>query len=85
MLDTEVLCHRDLHVVDVPAIPDGLEDRVREPKGEDVLDGLLRQVVIDPVDLVLAEVLVELGIELARALEVAAERLLDHDPTEVAF
>ena len=85
VLDTEVLRHGDLHMVDVAAIPDRLEDRVGEPKGEDVLDRLLRQVVVDAVDLVLAEVEVELGVELTRALQVAAEGLLDDDPAELPF
>jgi hypothetical protein len=80
VLDAEVLRHGDLHMVDVPAIPNRLEDRVGEPQGEDVLDRLLRQVVVDAVDLVLAEVEVELGVELTRALQVAAEGLLDDDP-----
>ena len=54
--------------------------RVREPEGEDVLDGLLAQIVIDPVDLLLSERLMhDLG-QLAGAGEVIAERLLDHDP-----
>src|SRR4029450_3038368 len=85
MLDAEVLRHGDLHVVDVPAIPQRLEDGVREPEGKDVLDGLLRQVVVDAVDLVLSEALVELSVELARALQITAERLLDPAPAEVAF
>ena len=35
--------------------PDRLEERVAEPQGQDVLDGLLAQVMVDPVDLVLLE------------------------------
>ena len=44
-----------LHVIDVPAVPDRLEDAVGEPEREDVLDRLLSEVVIDAVDLRLAE------------------------------
>ena len=35
------------------AVPDRLEDGVGEPQGQDVLDGLLAQVVVDPIDLAL--------------------------------
>ena len=45
------LGHRDLHVVDVAAVPDRLEDPVAEPEDEQVLDGLLAQVVVDAEDL----------------------------------
>jgi hypothetical protein len=40
VLDADRLGHRDLDVVDVGVVPDGLEDRIREPEREDVLDGL---------------------------------------------
>ncbi len=49
--DTHLLGHGDLHVVHVAAIPDGLEDGVGEAEDQDVLDRLLTQVVVDPVDL----------------------------------
>ena len=58
LLDPHRLRHRDLHVVDVAAVPDRLEDPVREPEDHHVLDGLLAQVVVDPVDLALLEGLV---------------------------
>ena len=53
--DVDFFGHRDLHVVDVVAIPNRLEDRVREPQHEQVLHGLFAEVVIDAVDLLLAE------------------------------
>src|SRR5581483_44935 len=84
VLDAELLRDRDLHVVDVAAVPQRLEDRVREPQREDVLDGLLREVVVDPVDLVLREDLVELRVEVERGLQVVPERLLDDDALERA-
>ena len=51
-VDREGLGHVDLHVVDVVAVPDGLEQPVGEPEGQDVLGRLLPQEVVDPVDLV---------------------------------
>jgi hypothetical protein len=41
---------RDLHVVDILAVPQRLENAVAETEGEDVLHGLLAQVVVDAVD-----------------------------------
>ncbi len=52
LLDADRFRHRDLHVVDVAAVPDRLEDAVGEAEDQDVLDGLFAQVVIDAVDLV---------------------------------
>ena len=55
VLDAELLGHGDLDVVDVAAVPDRLEDGVGEAQGQDVLDRLLAQVVVDAEDLVLVE------------------------------
>ncbi len=75
--DADVLGHRDLHVVDVVRVPDGLEHLVREAQGEEVLDRLLAEVVVDAEDRVGREDLRHDGVELARAREVVAEGLLD--------
>ena len=40
---------------DIATVPERLEDRVAEPQGQDVLDRLLAQVVVDPVHLALIE------------------------------
>ncbi len=53
--DAHVLGRRDLDVVDEVAVPDRLEHAVREPERQHVLDRLLPQVVVDPVDLRLVE------------------------------
>ena len=79
VLDAEALGHRDLDARDVVAVPDRLEDRVREAQEEELRDAELPEVVVDPVELALVEVLVHLGRERARRLEVVAERLLDDD------
>ncbi len=49
------LRHGDLDMIDVAAIPDGLEDSIRETEHQNVLDGFLAQVMIDAVDLFFAE------------------------------
>ena len=79
-LDAERLRHRHLHALHVVTVPDRLEQGVREPEHHQVLNGLLAEEVVDPVDRVLGEMPVEQGVELHRAGEVAAERLLEHDP-----
>jgi len=79
--------HRDLHVIDPVPVPERFEDRVAEPEDEEVLHRLLPQVVVDPVDLFLAEVLVDGPVQRLRRRAVAAERLL-HDqarPTRAAM
>ena len=78
--DADRFGDRDLHVVDVLPVPDRLEDPVREPHDEDVLNGLFAEVVIDAEDLVLAEDGVEDLGELPCGLAVMSERLLDDDP-----
>ena len=81
-LHADRLAHRDLYVVDVLAVPQRLEDAVGEAQDQDVLDGLLAEIVVDPVDLPLAEHPRDQPVQLLGALQVAAERLLDDDPRE---
>ena len=80
ILDAEVLRHRDLDGLDVVPVPDRLEQRVREPEIQDLLRPHLPEVVVDPVQLGLVEVLVKLVRERAGRLEVVAEGLLHDDP-----
>ncbi len=51
MPDPIFFCHGDLDVFNVAPVPNGLEQRVSEPKRQDVLHGLFTQVVIDAEDL----------------------------------
>jgi len=66
-------------VVDVAPVPERLEDRIGEAQDEEVLDGLLAEVVVDAEDLRLAEVAGGDGVEVDRRGEILAERLLDDD------
>ena len=79
-LQAERLRDVDLDVVDEVAVPDRLEQAVREAERQDVLRRLLAEEVVDPEDLLLAEHLVQPGVELLGRLEVGAERLLHDDP-----
>ena len=83
-LDADRFRHRDLDVIHVASIPERLEDPVAEPEDQQVADGLLAQVVVDAIDLRLAEDLADLAIQTLGRLEVVAERLLDDDPAPAA-
>ena len=76
-LDPDRLGDGDLDVVDELAVPDRLEDPVREAEREQVLDRLLAEVVVDPEDLALLEVAVDLVVQARALAPVGAERLLD--------
>ncbi len=79
MLDADGLGGGDLHVIDVAAVPHRLEHAVGEPEHEQVLNGLLPEIVIDAIHLVFVEMLMGEAVEGARAVEVGAERFLDDD------
>ena len=55
--DTQLLRHGDLNALDMVAIPERLEEGVREAEDEQVLHRLLAEVVVDAVDLRLVEYL----------------------------
>jgi hypothetical protein len=85
LADADVFGHRDLHVVDVVAVPDRLEAGVGETHHQQVLHRLLAEEVVDAVGLVLVEHLQNPAVERARRLRVGAERLLDHQPAPAAL
>ena len=81
--DTDRFGSSNLHVVDILAAPERLKDAVAEAQGEDILDGFLAEIVIDAVDVLLAEDLMDLVAELACAGEIMAEGLLDNQAAPV--
>ncbi len=83
VLDAERLRHRDLDAGQEVAAPDRFEHRVGEPQVEDLGQAHLPEVVVDPVQLRLVDVLVDLLGERDRGLAVVPERLLDHDARRV--
>jgi hypothetical protein len=66
-----------LNVVDVVAVPCGVEELVAESQNQNVLNHLLTEVVVDTEDLLLLPVGVQGLLEVARALKVLTEGLLD--------
>ena len=79
MLDAHLFGDGDLDVVDVPAVPDRLEKRVREAEREDVPHRVLAQVVVDPEDPALFEDAGQDFVQRSRRRQVAAERFLRDD------
>lgn len=78
-LDTDLLGHGDFHVGDVILVPLGFEQTVGETQGDQVLDGLFAQVVVDAVGAVLREELRYGVIHLARGFQIGADWLFqDH-------
>src|SRR5262249_2268577 len=65
-------------------VPERLEDAIAEPEDEEIADGLLAEVVVDAIDLRLAEDLADLAIEPFRGVEIVPERLLDDHPAPAA-
>ena len=76
--------HRDLHVIDVAAIPQRLENTVGESEHQDVLHRFFAEVVIDAIDLWFLEDLSKLMIESPGGFEVAAKRFFDDYSPPVA-
>ena len=80
MADAELFIDRDLHMIDVVAVPDRLEHAVGEAQHQDVLHRLLAEIVIDPVDLVFVDELEQFAVQRLGGSEIGAERLFDHQP-----
>ena len=67
-------------MIDVVAVPHRLENGVGKPQHENVLHGLLAQIVIDAVDLGLAKYGVHRVVQPASRLQVRAKGFFNHDP-----
>src|SRR5687767_8966751 len=77
--DVEFLRHRDLYEVDVIAIPDRLEKRIREPEVQQVLHRLLAEEMIDAKNVLFREISAQRGIQRLRGRQVASERFFNDD------
>ena len=79
-LHAEIFRHRDLHALDMVAIPERLQKRVGEPEEQHVADGLLAQVMVDAkYRLTRRNVPSRIAIQLARRGQVGPERLFHDD------
>src|SRR5579875_616953 len=64
----------DLHVIDVAAVPDRLENTVAETKREDVLHGFFAEIVIDSINLIFLKNMLDFLIERTGGIQSVAER-----------
>ena len=83
IVHAELLGHGDLDTLHVAAIPQRLKHRVGEPQVEDLLVAHLSEVVVDPEQLRLVDVPVQIGGQRARRLQVVPEGLLHDHPGSV--
>ena len=79
-LNPEGLGHGDLYALDIVAVPDGLEHRVAEAEHQQVLHGLLAEVMVDSKDRGLVEHCMDRAVERLGTGQIAAKGLLDDDP-----
>lgn len=79
LLDAQILHSRYLYVVDVVTVPKRLENTVGEAERQNILRGFLAQEVVDTVNLVLLEHRGIDTVQLARRVQIIAERLLHDD------
>lgn len=77
--------HGNLHVIDVIAVPERLDERVGEAEHQEILDRFLAQIMINPVNLFLVEGVVQQPVQLPGAVDVFAEGLFHHDPMQTAW
>uniref|UniRef100_A0A0N4ZKZ0 Secreted protein n=1 Tax=Parastrongyloides trichosuri TaxID=131310 RepID=A0A0N4ZKZ0_PARTI len=77
--DADRFSDRDLHMVDGQIVPQRFEDGVAEAQGDQVLHRLLAEVVIDAEHLPFVKGVGHGVIDFEEALQVAADRLLQHD------
>src|SRR5713101_2656646 len=82
-LDSKILGHGDLDALDITPLPEGLQEGVREPKKEHLIDGPLTEVMVDPKDRPLVESIEQRTVEGLRRGAVAAERLFDDHASAV--
>ena len=80
VLDPDAFRSGDLHIVDMLAVADRLEDGIGKPEHQEVLNRLLPQIVIDAVDLMLGEGATNACIQGDCARQALAEGFLDDDP-----
>src|ERR1700680_1892959 len=75
--DAELLRHRDLNAFNVIPVPHRFQERVREPKIQQILNRLFAEEMVDAIDRRLCKGLMKGPVECLRRGEVTAERLFD--------
>src|SRR5262245_43918455 len=78
-LDPEIFSHGDLHALDMVAIPERLQERIRKAEVANVMDRQLPKVMVDAEDRRLLKSRQQGLVELPGRGEVRPERLFDDD------
>src|ERR1700730_1186707 len=78
-LDAKLLCHCDLHTLDVVSVPDRFEKTIGEAKEKKIENRLFAEVVVDTKDSSFRKEGMKSGIQLPRRSEVVPKGLLDND------
>ena len=68
MLHAERLRRCNLHMIDVSAIPNRLDNGVGKPKRKDILHRLFAEIVVNSINLLFLEYIVDIGIEQPRRI-----------------
>src|ERR1700688_1464652 len=76
---------RDLYMIDVIAIPDGLQQTIAKAQNHDVLHGLLTEIMVDAEDLIFPQVLPKYAIELSGRGKIGSEGFFDHHPAPMSW
>src|SRR5579863_4711180 len=77
---TEIFRHRDLHAFDVMAIPERLDEGIRESEHQQVVHGPLPEIMIDAEYARLVESRAQRRVQLTRGREIPAKRLFEDHP-----
>src|SRR5262249_43237033 len=78
-LNSEILGHGDLDVLDIVPIPERFHEAIREPEHQHVVYWFLSEIVIDAKNRRFVKNLVEYLIEISRRGEIASEGFFDDD------
>src|SRR5207245_784606 len=78
-LDAKRFRSTDLHVIDVIPVPKRLENAVAKTQHEQVLNGVLAQIVIDAVDLLFVEDVEDNLVQSFGGSKISSEGLLNND------
>ena len=76
---------RNLHMIDIPPVPDGFENSIVEAEDHDVLHRLFTQVMVDAIDLILLQNILDLAVQCLRRVEIVSKRLFDYHPAPMSI
>src|SRR5215475_8418436 len=82
-LHAEIFGHGDLHTSDEGPIPEGLQERIREPEEHHIVHRPLAQIVVDAEDMILFKPGQKYFVQLVRRSEIVPEWLFDNNTSAV--